>query len=124
MLHLANTGREVTFTAETNMPAFDPAAWYGRHLNNSNRVVDFGSARTDGSVWLHHEGNVWILTTWPRQRNFTLEFDQARFAPPAAVQCPGGTASEATPVPPGSRWRLPLNGAAEYHWSLKVATSN
>ena len=83
VLHLANAGTVVTFAAETNMPAFDPAAWYGQHLNTSNNVVDFGGARTDGSVWLHREGNVWVLKTWPRERNFTLEFDQTRFAQPA-----------------------------------------
>ena len=88
----------VTFTAETNMPVFDPAAWYGQHLNNSNNVVDFGGARTDGSVWLHREGNVWVLKTWPRERNFTLEFAQTRFAQPSQVQCAGGTASETIPV--------------------------
>jgi hypothetical protein len=119
VLHLANAGAVVTFAAETNMPAFDPAAWYGRHLNNSNSVVDFGGARTDGSVWLHREGNVWILKTWPRERNFTLEFDRNRFPQPAAVQCIGGTASEAAPEPSGSRWRLPLNGAVEYRWTKR-----
>jgi hypothetical protein len=116
-LHLANAGMGVTFTAETNMPVFDPAAWYGQHLNTSNNVVDFGSARTDGSVWLHREGNVWVLKTWPRERNFTLEFDRNCFAQPATVQCVGGTASEAIPVQTGSRWRLPLNGATEYRWT-------
>jgi hypothetical protein len=117
VLHLANAGTVVTFAAETNMPAFDPAAWYGQHLNTSNNVVDFGGARTDGSVWLHCEGNVWVLKTWPRERNFTLEFDQTRFAQPAQVQCTGGTASETIPVQTGSRWRLPLNGATEYRWT-------
>jgi hypothetical protein len=116
-MHLANAGTMVTFTAETNTPVFDPASWYGRHLNNSNNVVDFGGARTDGSVWLHLEGNVWVLKTWPRERNFTLEFDQTRFAQPAKVQCAGGTASETIPVQTGSRWRLPLNGATEYRWT-------
>jgi len=116
-MHLANAATVVEFIAETNMPKFDPAAWYGHHLNNSNSVVDFGSARTDGSVWLHHEGKDWVLKTWPRERNFTLEFDRTRFAQPATVQCAAGTASEAIPVQTGSRWRLPLNGATEYRWT-------
>jgi len=30
VLHLAYAGTVVTFGAETNMPAFDPAAWYGQ----------------------------------------------------------------------------------------------
>jgi hypothetical protein len=117
VLHLANAGAQVTFTAETNSPVVDPAAWYGQHLNTSNSVVDFGDARTDGSVWLRRIGNVWLLKTWPRSRNFTLELNAARFAPPAKVQCIGGTASEIAPVPSGTRWRLPLNGASEYRWT-------
>jgi hypothetical protein len=116
-LHLTNAGTLITFTAETNLPAFDPTAWYGQHLNNSNSVVDFGDARTDGSVLLRREGNVWLLKTWPRQRNFTLEFSRTRFDQPAKVQCTGGAASTVTPVPSGSRWVLPLNGASEYRWT-------
>ena len=42
VLHLANAGTVLTFTAETNAPALDPTVWYGQHLNNSNLVVDFG----------------------------------------------------------------------------------
>jgi hypothetical protein len=66
---------------------------------------------------LRREGNVWLLKTWPRQRNFTLEFSRARFDQPAKVQCTGGAASTVTPVPSGSRWVLPLNGASEYRWT-------
>ncbi len=117
VLRLANAGAQVTFTAETNSPVVDPAAWYGQHLNTSNSVVDFGEAQTDGSVWLRRTGNVWLLKTWPRSRNFTLELSASRFAPPAKVQCTGGTASEVAPVPAGTRWRLPLNGASEYRWT-------
>ena len=117
VLHVARAGTPVTFTAETNAPALDPATWYGQHLNNSNRVVDFGIARTDGSVWLHREANLWRLKTWPRGRSFTLEFASQRFAPPAQVQCVGGSASQVSPVQSGPRWRFPLNGASEYLWT-------
>jgi len=123
VLHLAGAGAVVRFTAETNMPVFDPGTWYGRHLNNSNRVVDFGVARTDGSVWLRHKGNEWVLQTWPRERNFTLEFDRIRFAQPAKVRCAGGTVSEAVPVQAGPRWQLPLNGATEYRWTNAASSS-
>ena len=80
-------------------------------------MIDFGDARTDGSVWLHREGNVWRLKTWPRERNFTLEFKRSRFKQPARVQCIGGAAPEVAPVRIGSRWSLPLNGATEYQWT-------
>lgn len=117
VLRLANGGTQVTFTAETNTPAFDPSLWYGRHLNNSNLVVDFGDVRTDGSAWLRRQGDVWFLKSWPRERVFTLELSAQRFERPARVQCTGGAAAEVTPVAVGSRWRLPLNGASEYRWT-------
>ena len=116
-LRLANAGTLLTFTAETNAPRFRSRAWYGQHLNNSNSVVDFGDARTDGSVWLRREGNVWFLKTWPRERNFTLEFSRTRFDQPAKVQCTGGAAAAVTPVQTGlalafaaqRRHRIPLD---------------
>ena len=117
ILRLANSGSVLTFAAETNMPAFDPTAWYSQHLNTSNVVVDFGDVRTDGSARLHREGNLWRLKTWPRGRNFTLEFNRTRFAQPDKVLCTGGTAAEITPLSAGSRWRLPLNGASQYVWT-------
>jgi len=80
-------------------------------------VVDFGIARTDGSAWLRREGNIWRLKTWPRDRNFTLELSARRFDQPSQVQCTGGSAAQVTPLPAGSRWRLPLNGASEYRWT-------
>jgi hypothetical protein len=43
----------------------------------------------------------------------------SRFGQPAKVQCTGGGASEVIPVPTGSRWRLPLNGAIEYRWHVQ-----
>lgn len=91
--------------------------------------MDFGLARTDGSAWLHREGNVWKLKTWPRNRNFTLEFSRDRFEQPVQVDCVGGTANQVAPVPAGSRWRLPLNGATEYRWTnapprLSISASN
>ena len=117
VLHMANAGTLLTFAAETNPPPFDTAAWYSRRLNNSNVVVDFGDARTDGSVWLRREGNVWRLKTWPRKRNFTLDFNRSRFEQPPSVECSGGTAPEVVPAQIGSCWRLPLNGATEYRWT-------
>jgi hypothetical protein len=117
VLRLANAGTSLTFAAETNPPPFDTTTWYSRHLNNSNVVVDFGDARTDGSAWLRREGNVWRLKTWPPKRNFTLDFKRTRFGQPASVECSGGTALEVVPAQIGSCWRLPLNGATEYRWT-------
>jgi hypothetical protein len=116
-LRLANAGTTVTFIAETNAPPPDPTLWYEQHLNNSNQLVDFGDARTDGSIWLRREGSAWLLKTWPRERNFTLEFNQNRFGHPAKVLCTEGAAAEVIPVQTVTHWRLPLNGATEYRWT-------
>jgi hypothetical protein len=129
VLRLTNSGTVLTFTAETNQPTLDPAAWYGQHLNSSNAVVDFGIARTDGSAWLRQEGNLWRLKTWPRGRNFMLEFSRARFDQPAQVDSIGGGAAQVVPLPTASGWRLPLNGASEYRWTnapprLSIIRSN
>lgn len=117
VLRLANSGSSLSFFAETNTPTFDPTAWYSQHLNRSNVVVDFGDVRTDGSARLHREGNLWVLKTWPRGRNFTLEFNRARFAQPDKVRCTGGTSTQVVPVSTGSGWSLPLNGASQYVWT-------
>ena len=103
VLHLAKAGTAITFSAETNSPTFSPTAWHTPHLNNSNQVVDFGDGRTDGSVLLRREGDVWRLETWPRDRNFTLELNRQRFAQPGSVRCTGGAAPEVTPVAAGAR---------------------
>ena len=117
VIHLANRGAAITFRPETRAPASNPAAWYVAHLNNENQVVDFGDVRTDGSVVLRREGKGWSLRAWPRNRNFTIELSPRRFGSPNRVQSSGAANSEVTPVSAGSRWRLPLNGASEYHWT-------
>jgi hypothetical protein len=91
--------------------------------------VDFGSLRTDGSVSMHREGNLWRLKTWPRNRNFTVELSPSRFAQPAQVNSIGGAAAQVLPTSTGSRWQLPLNGASEYQWTnpppqLSITQSN
>jgi hypothetical protein len=128
-LRLTSSGSVLTFIAETNTPSSDPAAWYARHLNPTNSVVDFGDLRTDGSAWLRRDGNAWALKTWPRERNFTLELSRDRFPQPPSVLCTSGAAPEVSPVQVGTRWKLPLNGATEYRWTnppprLSIARTN
>jgi hypothetical protein len=117
VLHVTNAGALITFTAETNSSTYDPTVWYRQHLNEAGQTIDFGDVRTDGSAWLRHEGNVWVLKTWPRSRAFTLELNSDRFDAPARVSSPGGSTGEVMPVATGSHWRIPLNGAREYRWT-------
>jgi hypothetical protein len=116
VLHVQTNGTSITFTPETGIGT-DPTPIYRVHLNEAGKLIDFGGVRTDGSAWLRREGNGWVLKTWPRDRNFTLELNAKRFDQPARVQSPGGATSEVAPVPAGPRWRLPLNGAREYRWT-------
>lgn len=116
-LRVSDHGASLTFIAETRSPARYREVWDRPRLNLSNRVVDFGDARTDGSFWLRRNGQGWLLQTWPRERRFVVELDRNRFNCPDTVASDGGTASEVKPTPTGSsRWRLPLNGARQYHW--------
>jgi hypothetical protein len=71
---------------------------YRAHLNEANRVIDFGTVRTDGSVSIHRDGAGWVLQTWPRDKKFVVELNGERFG-----------------VGRGW-WRLPLTGAQEYRW--------
>ena len=117
MVRLSDGGATVMFLPETASSVSEADARYEQHLNTANAVVDFGMARTDGSVWLVREGDHWRLKTWPRERNFTLEFSRQRFPQPAQVECLGGSAGRVAPQDAGAYWRLPLNGAREYSWS-------
>jgi hypothetical protein len=117
VVQVRTNGTSITFLPETNAPTYDAGTLYQQHLNVSNTVVDFGALRTDGSVFLGREGNVWTLKTWPRNRNFTLEFDAQRFEQPPNVLSLGATNTQIVPVTNGSRWRLPLNGGREYRWT-------
>jgi hypothetical protein len=115
-LGIQSNGMLVTFVPEpdTNYPVLSVS--YLAHLNDAGKTIDFGDVRTDGSAWLHRDGGEWVLKTWPRDRNFTLELTSARFGTPAKVRCSGGSTNELSTVALGNSWRLPLNGASEYRW--------
>ncbi len=74
-------------------------------VNQAGRVLDFGTVHTDGSVYVRREGPDWTLRPFPRDRPFTVELSAARFGHPASARVVGGW------------WRLPLTGAAVYHWA-------
>jgi len=99
-LHVAADG--LTFT-----PAPPDAGRTTAPVNHEGRVLDFGTVRTDGSVFVRREGANWTLRPFPRDRPFTVALSAARFGHPASAQVIGGW------------WRLPLTGAAVYRWSAK-----
>ena len=97
VLHVSDGGKTLRFEPEHDTGP-EHLQLYREHLNETGRVIDFGSVRTDGSVSIHREGAEWVLQTWPRERNFVVELNGARFG--------GGR----------GWWRLPLTGAKEYRW--------
>ncbi len=96
-LHVAADG--LTFT-----PAPPDAGRTTAPVNHEGRVLDFGTVRTDGSVFVRREGANWTLRPFPRDRPFTVELSAARFGHPASAPVVSGW------------WRLPLTGAAVYRW--------
>ncbi|WP_165227259.1 DUF5696 domain-containing protein [Aquisphaera insulae] len=113
-LKVANGGRTLRLDRET---AEDESggAIYLEHVNAENRIVDFGSVRTDGGVLLRRQGSRWTAWVFPRDRAFTLFLDPGRFGRPASISGDGGKRVVVPKVEEGS-WRLPLDGSARYEW--------
>ena len=99
-LHVAASG--LTFT-----PTPPDAGRTTAPVNTTGRMLDFGTVRTNGSVYLHREGGEWTLRPFPRDRPFTVSLSAARFGHPASAAVVGGW------------WHLPLTGAAVYRWPAK-----
>jgi len=97
VLRVRDGGKTLQFESERDTGE-ERLNLYRAHLNETGRVIDFCSVRTDGSVSIHRDGVEWVLQTWPREKNFVVELNGRRFG--------------------GSRgwWRLPLTGAREYRW--------
>jgi hypothetical protein len=121
-----DNGATITFEPEKRAGG-ERLKLYTAHLNQEGKVVNFGAARTNGSFRVRRESGEWVLQTLPREKEFTLELSAQRFGRPAKVRCvepvPAKAGSgEETVVPEprsGGFWRLPLNGAKEYHWPAK-----
>ncbi len=86
------------------------------------------SARQGHRLWSRADrrqraaGARWISVdraTFPRDRAFTLLLDASRFGQPTEIRCEGGRARTAAPIAEGAFWKLPLNGASQYQWSVR-----
>ncbi|MBV9850878.1 MAG: hypothetical protein JO250_14495 [Armatimonadetes bacterium] len=99
-LHVAPDGG-LSFTPAVN------AALDNAPVNHDSRVLDFGSVRTNGSIFLRREGPDWVLRPFPRDRAFTVWLSAARFGHPAGARVTAGW------------WRLPLTGASLYRWPAR-----
>jgi hypothetical protein len=108
-LSVRDSGNQLAFTPSPP-PAPSAPRW-----NVSGKVIDFGTLRTDGSVYLVREGNAWVLRPLNRSRAFTVEIDRRKIPVPQTVQAIGGSDERVKPVA-GDYWKLPLNGASQYRW--------
>jgi hypothetical protein len=121
----SNIGTLVVSQGGTSL-AFVPPAPDGR-LNYGNRVVDFGSVRTDGMVMLRSSGKDsgtahWELRTFPRIRSVTVELDAARFPMPATIVC-DSTALSPQMLPNSGSWRFAAGAYQVCSWDAGTAPS-
>lgn len=116
-LTLRDHGKVITFTPtpepEDTTPADD------QHINMMDKVIDFGTLRTNGSISLTRDGDDWVLRTLPRNRAFTLELNTKYLAAPREIRCQDGATTTIVPVQHGEWWSLPLNGATSYRWRAR-----
>jgi hypothetical protein len=115
ILHVRDSGQHVSFEPELPV-ANDADDLYQHRLNLSNKVLDFGDVRTDGSILVRRENGEWVLRALPRTGNFFIELSAARFGQPLSIRCVDGSAQTLTPQIHGNWWRLKLDGAQEYRW--------
>jgi hypothetical protein len=85
-------------------------------LNASGSVVDFGSVRTNGMIWMHKSGNTWTLQVFPHNTSVSVALEASRFPTPHAVQAESSSQS-VQPKENNGYWTLPINGSASYTWT-------
>jgi len=116
-LSLRDHGNIATFTPAPE--SVDTSDAEDAHVNLTDKLIDFGTLRTNGSVSLIRDGDDWVLRTLPRDRAFILELNGKRFAMPRDIHCHGGAATTITPSSHGEWWSIPMNGATSYQWKNK-----
>ncbi|MFA6280551.1 MAG: DUF5696 domain-containing protein [Bdellovibrionales bacterium] len=86
-------------------------------VNQSSRVVDFGTIKTNGTVALHREENgIWVLRPLNRERDFEVAINNKHIPMPDVVHEESLAGPKISPIQDGAFWRLPLRGATAYYW--------
>lgn len=111
-------GKSISFEVEKRT-GDERLKLYSSDLNDSEKVIDFGTVRTNGSILVRREGGDWVLRTLPRDVKFAVGFSSTRFPVPSEIRCTGGTSPAATVTPNGNWWGLELNGAGQYRWKAE-----
>ncbi len=118
VIDVRERGKTITFQPDAGQ-ASDRLKQYAADLNTAGKTIDFGPLRTNGCVLIRRESGTWVLKMLPGAADCDVELSAARFGKPPRVQSVQGTSAFVTPLPVGSRWRLPLNGATEYRWPAR-----
>ena len=115
ILSIRDGGKTIEFAPEKTNKGI-VSELYSRNLNLHNKVVNFGSIRTNGSVLIRREGSDWVHQTMPRDKSFEVYLNDQILPTPKTVRCVGGSNKDQKPDDKSGWWQLRLNGASEYRW--------
>jgi hypothetical protein len=112
---LSNNGASIAFTpAPIVIASPDP------RLNNAGQVVDFGSLRTDGMVYLAQQASgtstTIKLSAYPRSRDVLIQFNPSSVPMPASLTCDNGDVIVPA-VDSGGYWRVDLRARKYCSWT-------
>ena len=115
---VSNNGSSIVFTAiPISVPAADP------RLNNAGSVVDFGTIRTDGMVFLQQQtaqdSDTIELRAYPRSRDVMIQVNSADVAMPASLTCDNGDVIVPSVVTT-PYWQVDLRGRKYCSWNGKL----
>lgn len=116
VLHVRQNGTRIEFNPERGRGSARLQAYRG-HLNEDRRLVDFGDVRTNGTVWMRREGNLWTMRSMPGSAPCVVDLEAGRFGRPRRVERMGSSGPSA--VPPtraGGFWRITLDPGFLYQW--------
>ncbi len=112
---VAKGGQSISFVAAPiTVPNPDP------RMNSGGSVVDFGTVRTDGMVFLAagsgQQAGTWTVRSYPRARDVVVEVKSSVLASPSSMTCDNGDVIAPTPVA-GGYWQVDLRGRKFCTWN-------
>jgi hypothetical protein len=113
-LVVANGGKSLQF--DPGVAKRNARRSFPERANVGDRLVTFGTVKTNGSVLIERERHEWVLRPYPRDRVFTVQLNAARFKRPTSVRTESGSIHIHPGSTPNGWWTLPLNGSATYRW--------
>jgi hypothetical protein len=117
IITVSNNGSSITYTRiPISIPNPDP------RLNSAGSVVDFGTVRTDGMVFLQQQtgqnSDSVQLSSYPRSRDVLVQINSKSVATPPSVTCDNGDVLVPSIVAP--YWQIDLRGRKYCTWIGKL----